>query len=340
MSWRDRLEERAIAALAPLGPHFARWAPVDEQGRAMDAHVAILARAGRIMSVPTSRLTTERFRADAMRQSAYVDVPPDPEIDVEELEVPVGSVRLPARLYTRRGHRTTRLMVGLHEGGWVIGGLFTNATLFSRIARAGVAVLDVGYRHAPEEPWPIPFQDALAAFRWTRANARERFGVSPDRVGVGGASAGGASAAAICVHERDHHRPLPAWQLLVYPQTDATARDGSMLTMADAFPLTLDLFYWFIDRVAPSPALRRDLRMSPGLSGSLAGLPPAVMAVAGFDILRDQALDYARRLQEDGVPCDLLHFPALTHSFAIMAGAVPAASDALDAIAEATASRL
>ncbi len=337
MSWWDRIEGALLQRLTPLAPRLARLAPVDERGQPLDPHVALLAHAARVLTVPVSRLTPDGFRESSRRQLALIDRPVPAEVPQEELVVPgPDGVSLAARLYSPpAGVEPRALMVGLHEGGWVIGGLHTNATLFARIAQAGVAVLDVDYRHAPEEPWPAAFRDGLAAWRWARAEAEPRLGLSPDRVGVGGASAGATTSAAICIHERDRGLPLPAFQLLVYPMIDATCRTGSMISMADAFPLSLDLFYWFMDRVAPSPAMRKDLRMSPGRSKTLAGLPPAVMAVAGFDVLRDQALEYAARLVTDGGRCDVLHFPTLSHSFAAMSGAVPAAAAAIDRIAGA-----
>ena len=182
-------------------------------------------------------------------------------------------------------------------------------------ANAGVAVLSVDYRLAPEHPFPAAVDDAFAAFRWAVENAGE-LGADPARIAVGGDSAGGNLAAAVSLLARDGGGPAPAMQLLIYPATDAVGGQESRRLFAEGFLLTAADMDWFEEHYLPDAAAAQDPRVSMLRAEDLSGLAPAYVATAGFDPLRDEGEAYAERMREAGVPVALRRHPGLIHGFA------------------------
>jgi acetyl esterase/lipase len=128
-------------------------------------------------------------------------------------------------------------------------------------------------------------------------------------------------------------KPQPALQLLIYPAPDWTATGGTMVTMADAYPLTKELMDWFSAHYLNDESERSDWRVSPGLLDDQSGLAPALVYTAGFDPLTTQAADYAAKLSKAGVKVTYRCYDSLSHSFTAMSGVVPAARRALAEIA-------
>jgi acetyl esterase len=178
-------------------------------------------------------------------------------------------------------------------------------------------VLSVGYRLAPEDPFPAAVEDCLAGFRWA-IDQCGRLGVDPARVAVAGDSAGGNLAAATALLCREEGRAAPAMQALIYPVTDASGRRPSRERFAAGFLLTDADMDSFEDHYLPPGVDRADPRVSVLRAPDLAGLPPAYIATAGFDPLRDEGEAYAERLREAGVRVALRRHPGLIHSFANM----------------------
>ena len=164
---------------------------------------------------------------------------------------------VPARLYVpQAATEPGPLLVYFHGGGWVQGSVDSHDAGVRTVAdRAGLRVLSVDYRLAPEHPFPAAFDDALAAYRAV-AEEPERFGASA--VAVGGDSAGGNLAAAVPIHARDHGLPAPAFQWLLYPVTDAPGRHPSYDIYADGFYLSSERMRYLFDRYVPDPARRED----------------------------------------------------------------------------------
>ena len=218
------------------------------------------------------------------------------------------------------------LLVWFHGGGFVFGSTAGHDDLCGYVAsRAGVRVLAAPYRLAPEHRFPAAVDDALAAYEWARSHAEE-LGADPERVGVGGDSAGGCLAAVVAREAR----PRPRLQLLLYPITDLARESGSYETHAEAPMLTRRQMRWFRGHYLASEADARDPRASPLLATDLAGLPPALVVVAGFDPLRDEGLAYARALRSAGSPATVAFHPGQLHAFAELAGASRSARAALD----------
>jgi acetyl esterase/lipase len=208
------------------------------------------------------------------------------------------------------------VLVFYHGGGFVVGDLDTHDAICRLTCRdAQVVVLSVDYRLAPEHPAPAALDDAYAAFRWAHDHAAE-LGGTPGCVAVGGDSAGGNLAAGVTLRARDDGGPAPILQWLLYPVTDATAQTRSRTLYADGYLLTKHDMDWFTDQyVGRSQLDPADPRVSPLLAPELSGLPPALIAVAGFDPLHDEGEQFATALREAGVVVDLRRMRSLTHGF-------------------------
>jgi acetyl esterase len=249
----------------------------------------------------------------------------------EEIEVPGPAGAIPARLYVPPfpAGEPLPLLVYYHGGGWVIGDLETHdAPCRFLAASSGVQVLAVDYRLAPEHPFPAAIEDAVAAYAWVGEQA-ERFGAGPGRIAVGGDSAGANLAAAVCLLARDAGLEPPAMQLLIYPVTDCSRQLPSRHLFREGFLLTRRDMDYFEDRYLPPGTDRSDPRVSVLQAGDLSRLPPAYVATAGFDPLRDEGEAYAERLREAGVQVALRRHPGLVHTFANLTAICPSARQAM-----------
>jgi acetyl esterase len=273
----------------------------------------------------------EETRAERLKEARIVaHRPPIPMERIEELELPGPAGPIRARLYTPPGTQDPApLLVYFHGGGWVIGDLDTHDDPCCFLAaHSGARLLSVDYRLAPENPFPAAAEDAFAAYEWAAANA-EQLGVDPRRIAVGGDSAGVNLAAATCLMAREAGAPSPAMQLLVYPVTETAGTAASRRTFAEGFLLTRGDMDWFEDHYLPPAVDREDPRVALLNAADLAGLPPAYVAVAGFDPLRDEGEAFAQRLREAGVQVALRRHPGLVHTFANLTAVCPSARQAM-----------
>jgi acetyl esterase len=251
---------------------------------------------------------------------------------VSELEIDGAAGPLRARHYRPpdlSAPEKPPLLVFFHGGGFVIGDPDTHDEPCRMLCRhAGIQVLSVGYRLAPEHPFPAAVGDALASFRWAVAHARE-LGADADRVAVGGDSAGGNLSAVTAQLAARDGGPSPVLQLLVYPAVDLTdARAPSGRLFAEGFYLTENDRQWSAQHYfAGNERDATDPRASPALAGDLSGLAPAIVITAGFDPLRDEGEAYAEALRKAGTRVVLDRAPELIHGFINMT-TVPAARDA------------
>jgi acetyl esterase len=211
------------------------------------------------------------------------------------------------------------LLVYFHGGGWVIGDIDTHDPLTRALAHsAGVRVLSVAYRLAPEHPFPAPVDDALAAFRDAVARAEE-LEVDARRVAVGGDSAGAHLATVTAQTTVRDGGPSPVFQLLIVPPTDLLHEHPSKRIFAEGFMHTRANGLWYEHHFI-GDGDRSDPRASPLLAEDVGGVAPALIATAGFDPLRDEGEAYAAKLRAAGVPVVLWRHSGYVHSFMGMLG--------------------
>jgi acetyl esterase len=197
-------------------------------------------------------------------------------------------------------------------------------------------VLAVDYRLAPEHPFPAALDDAWAAYAWARSHAA-RLGADPTCIAIGGDSAGGNLAAVTTQRARAEGVPMPAAQLLVYPATDGRddARHPSQALFGDGLFLTnADRDAFTRAYIGGTDVTHDDPRVAPLRAHDLAGLPPALVVTAGFDLLRDEGEAYARALQNAGNHVQLLRYGAMAHGFINLTGVCRAARDATIEVAK------
>ncbi len=283
---------------------------------------------------PLETLTPADAREARRRLTAAYAGRPVPVASVRDLDIDGIRCRHYAPPETGGPHP---LLVYYHGGGFVYGDLGTHDGACRIVCRhAGVHVLAVDYRLAPEHPFPAAVDDARAALSWAYANA-ERLGADPSRIGVGGDSAGGNLAAVTSQLAARDGGPAPALQLLIYPATDMATRHRSRDLFREGFLLTDPEMDWYTDSyLGKARTDAADPRASPLLAEDLSGLAPAFVVTAAFDPLRDEGEAYARALGQAGTPVTLRRFPGFIHGFINAAGVSRTARDALVEIAGAT----
>jgi acetyl esterase len=275
-------------------------------------------------------------RRELRKLAAIIDG--DISVGVKDMSIPGPAGTIRARHYLPVNTRGTEpLLVFFHGGGFVLGDLDTHDGLCRLLCRdAGVHVLSIDYRLAPEHKAPAAGQDCYAAYRWALEHAAE-LGADPARIAVGGDSAGGNLAAVVSQQARNDGVQLPALQLLIYPVVDFNSETRSKTLFADGFFLTKKDMDWFqAQYLEDAPIDEADPRVAPLLADDLSGLPPALLLTGGFDPLRDEGNQYAAKLAAAGVPVDHRQYGSLIHGFAnffpLGGGSATATADIVSAL--------
>ena len=245
-----------------------------------------------------------------------------------DMQGPGGSLGL--RIYTPQGDGPFPLMVFYHGSGFVVCSLDTHDAMCRNLcAGTGCVVVSVDYRLAPEHKFPAAPDDCLAATRWAVDNAGA-LRADTSRLVLAGDSAGGNLSAVVAQQTRIAGTRMPDFQLLLYPVTDLSRSFPSHEMFAEGYYLTLPLMRWFADHYLGDAGKARDPMASPLLQADLSGLPPAFLATAGWDVLRDEGRAYAERLLEAGVAVEYRNYDRLIHGYFSMGGVVREASRAFD----------
>lgn len=268
----------------------------------------------------------QRFR-DLPRRPVHQD------LRVEDRTIPGPAGPVPVRLYWPPEADTgpVPVVLFLHGGGWVVGDLDSyDGDARRHAVGSGALVVSVEYRLAPEHPYPAAVEDAWAATRWVAEHGAD-LGADPGRLAVAGDSAGGNLAAAVTLLARDAGGPDIAMQLLWYPATTWDTSLPSFAENADAPILAIAAIGEFSRWYARGQDLRNPpATLVPGRAATFSGLPPAYIAVAGHDPLRDDGIRYGELLAGANVAVDVHVAPTLVHGYLAYAGVVPAATDAVD----------
>jgi acetyl esterase len=246
----------------------------------------------------------------------------------EDRSVPGPAGEIPVRVY-RHGTGPAPVLVFFHGGGWVVGSIVSHDGVCATLARlSGCVVVSVEYRLAPEHPFPAALEDAWTATQWVAAHAGE-IGGDPGCLAVGGDSSGGNLAAVCALRARNEGIPL-ALQLLVYPVCDADAERPSWHEFAHGYFLTREVMLAFWQAYIPEgEGDRFHPDASPLRAADVAGVAPAFVLTAEYDVLRDEGEAYADRLAEAGVPVTLRRYDGMIHGFYRLPGMIDRANDAL-----------
>ncbi|MBW3570835.1 MAG: alpha/beta hydrolase [Gemmatimonadetes bacterium] len=334
----ERIESLAARLLVHLpGRVHVRLSgepPVVVDGRTLDPHVQLVRALRRKRNPhplcgPTLREGRERYRREALLFRGPVT-----QVGaVRDFTIPGPGGPLRVRHYAPAADGPRPLTVYLHGGGFTIGDLETHDEACRILCRhAAVHVLAVEYRLAPEHSFPAALDDARAALRWAQAHAAE-LGADPARVAIGGDSAGGNLAAVTAIQTRGD-RP-PAAQLLIYPVADTRNSRPSQQRFGQGYFLSDEDRAAFTGYYLDGTGVpERDWRVSPLYADDHSGLAPALVATAGFDMLRDEADAYADALQAAGTPTRRMCADAHGHGFLHMTGVSPGARQAMVRVAE------
>ncbi|WP_068621534.1 alpha/beta hydrolase [Paenibacillus tuaregi] len=240
---------------------------------------------------------------------------------IENQKIPGPSDCIPVRIYTPRREAPLPVIVYYHGGGWVVGNLDAADVLCRRLANGvNSIVVSVDYRLAPEHKFPAATEDSHAAVVWVAEHAAA-LGADPNRIAVGGDSAGGNLAAVVSLMARDRGFPSVKFQLLVNPVTHYSFDTDSYRENAEGYGLTTNTMRWFWNHYLAKEEDGQNPYASPLLSPSLSGLPPALVLTAEFDPLRDDGEAYAEKLKAAGVPVEAKRYAGMVHGFILQTGA-------------------
>jgi len=328
MSLQERIESGVLRGAMNLPERSQRalgGRPVRRDGLTLAAETQLMLRLQTLVREPKIEdLPLPEARAALVRQARMVggDVP---IAATRDLTVDGAEGKLRARLYVpdalvSASAPASPLLMFIHGGGMMYGNLASHDAPCRFLAeQAGVRVLAIDYRLAPEHQFPVAVQDCAAAYRWVVAHAEE-LGADPARLAVGGDSAGGYLSATTAVTAAEEGLPL-AFQLLVYPATDFTKQSGSRRLFAEGFFLTEKFMDGATEAYFAPGADLFDPQASVLMRDEFPdGLAPAYVATAGFDPLRDEGEAYAALLAEHGVPVEAKRFPDLIHGFLNVVG--------------------
>lgn len=283
--------------------------------------------------------------ADVARQGAEVGFQafnnPMPEIgSIVDRTIPGPAGEIPIKVFTPIGEGPLPLLIFLHGGGWVIGSPNTHARLCAELAQgAGIVVMSVDYRLAPEHPAPASLDDCVAAIRWGAENAAE-IGADATRFAVGGDSAGANLSAAAALRLRDEGGPMPSFLLLIYGAFTGDLNLPSVIENAEGKILTRRAMEWFYGHYLSGGASYDDPYIAP-IKGNLRGMPPARLIVGTLDPLLDDSKLFAAKLEEAGVRARLSIYQDMPHVFMQLSGMLDGAkkgvAEATEALKEALA---
>lgn len=336
LSWRlfRRLFRLVLSLPDPILSWLAGQSVVRPGMPALDARARFHARV-----VTQFRKTTlaglPSRRRPALLSLTLLEGHPTPKVTWTDVYVAGPAGPLPSRLYrpTSASSERAPILVYFHFGGCVLGDLDTCHTACALIAKeADCLVLSVGYRLAPEHRFPAAVDDALAAFRWVRACSKD-IGADPERIAIGGDSAGGYLAAAASLCLRDQREVMPFLQLLIYPVLEMDRRTMPPTLFDQNYALSRDDMIWFAELYMRDAGDAEDPRCSVARAVRLSGLPPTLLVQAGHDLLFDEGEAFGQRLVDEQVPLVRLCYPTLPHAFTAMSGGLPKARAALTEIA-------
>lgn len=302
---------------APGAPSMSQLAPTDRL-KGIDAELLEAVR-----NLPDEAVTAETLATVRARPTPGPLPPPAPQLQTVMIPGPPGAPEVLIRLIDPGGEADRRpVFLHMHGGGFVAGSAGRNPAFLQTVAsELGCVVASVGYRLAPETPFPGSLEDNYAALRWlNRESGRLR--TDRDRILIGGESAGGGHAAMLAIAARNRGEYGIAFQLLTYPMLDdrtGSSRAAAAHTGRVRWSAASNRFGWSALLGQPAGGDHPPEGAVPARIEDLSGLPPAFIGVGGLDLFLEEDIEYARRLTGAGVACELLVAPGAYHGFDVLA---------------------
>ena len=288
---------------------------------------------------PSSTLSVETGRR--LLDELFTVADPEPVATLTDIDIQGPNGPIPLRIYAPDHDDPVPVLSFIHGGGWVRGSLDAYDGLCRRLTnRADCVVVSIDYRRAPERPFPTGFEDCYAATEWAATHAAD-LGGDPDRVAVGGDSAGGNLSAAVALAARDRDGPELVGQLLIYPAVNPPSVRwfDSYDENGTGYFLEMDSVEWYLDQYR-EPADVGNQYAFPLRARDLSGLPPAIVVTAGYDPLVDEGEAYVRRLEDAGVDTPHLPSDAQIHGFLSLYEYLDEGRTAIDDVATRLRGRL
>ncbi len=337
MKPRFRFATLAILAAALCGPLLAADTEKDHRKLKLDpqaqALLEKLTASGSVAGIITPE-DVDQARA-AYRSLIPLAGTPEPVLRVVDRQIPGPGGPLPIRIYTPSNGNTLPVVVYFHGGIFTTGSIETHDTLLRALAnRSGAIIVSVGYRLAPDYPFPAAPEDAYAATKWVSEHAAE-FHADPARLAVAGDGAGGNLAAVAAQMARDRGGPEVRYQVLVYPYTSVSMLTVSWWDFGNGPVLSRKGMLYHLAKYTTVTSDFGNPYLSPLSAENFKGLPPALIITAEYDPTRDEAEQYAHELNDEGVHAHLSRYPGMVHGFLQMTGELDAAKKCLDEMAEA-----
>ena len=254
---------------------------------------------------------------------------PEPIHSVSNRFIPGPTADLPIRIYRPNQDQNAPALIYFHGGGWVLNFLDIYDAALHRLAnQSGCVIVSVNYQKAPEHPFPTPFDDCYATLLWVKSHSQE-LGIDPNRIGVGGDSAGGNLAAAVAIKARDESVSIN-FQLLVYPCVDRDFKTKSYIECATDYGLTTQAMEWFWDQYLQGDQHNENAYAAPMRAKSLKGVAPAIVITAKYDPLVSDSENYCEKLRSDGVEVIYREYAGMIHGFFANVAATPSSHLAID----------
>ncbi len=305
-----KLELSHTAMSEPDALRFLEGHRIRLGDRTMDPKAQIVGEFVKSIRVPGYFPPLPELRQQLRTMVGLMDEPAPALARIENIAIPGPAGEVPARVYASCvGGAPLPAVAYFHGGGWVQGDLETHHGLCARLARhAGVLVVAIDYRLAPEHKFPAAVEDCVAAYRWLRSRGRD-VGIDTARVAVAGDSAGGNLSAVVSQLAASSGAPVPSCQVLIYPAVDFSLETDSHRELVDGHVIPRERIVWYMEQYLRNEADKSDLRASPLRAPKLAGQPPAMIVTAGFDPLRDEGRAYGDRLSKAGVEVVYREYP-------------------------------
>ncbi|MES3023080.1 MAG: alpha/beta hydrolase [Pseudomonadota bacterium] len=269
-----------------------------------------------------------------------------PTADVSEKTIRIDSENIKLTIVRPAGSKNQTLpaFMFFHGGGWVLGDFPTHERLVrDLVVGSGAVAVFVNYTPSPEAGYGVAIEQAYAATKWVAENGNE-IRVDGKRLAVAGNSVGGNMATVVALMAKERGAPALRSQVLLWPVTDANFDTPSYKQFANGHFLTKDLMVWFWDNYTTDAKARKQIYASPlqATTAQLKGLPPTLIQTAEFDVLRDEAEAYGRKLDEAGVSVKTVRYNGMIHDFGLLnvISHLPATRSAMEQASQELKSKL